>query len=183
MKPLRAHDVMTIDAPAPNYRALRRILYGFIVSGMICLGVCVTLIARDARPLKKPSLPAPAPGISGNWKGTAALLGRGICDLKMEIEDAKAYSSFSCTQADPLMQKPHHPDLKAEVIMRLNPDAAILDGKPDKGALRFQAARLIGNDINGCSVSEFRVTRFGARQIAAEWTDCGGGAVIMERAK
>lgn len=81
------------------------------------------------------------------------------------------------------MAKPHHPDLRTEVICRLYPNAAVLTGALENGAIQFHSEKAIGADINGCSVSVFTVMRFGTSRIAAEWQDCGGGAVIMQRVK
>jgi hypothetical protein len=129
--------------------------------------------------------PLPNPAFVGAWKGTAALVDRGICDLRFEITAEapghfEGFSSFSCTTAEPLMSKGHRPDLRAEAL-NLNPNAAVLTGILLNGAIQFHVVHSIGADIYACSVPAFLVTQFGSDRLAAEWKDCGGGTVLLKK--
>jgi hypothetical protein len=145
VNPLRCHDIFPAQVPQPNYRALRRILAAFIGCAVLSLGVCIAMLIHDAGerpqvgrkrlavgpPLVTPVSAAPALAFGGAWTGTAALIDRGICDLRFEIAEEKpgrftGYTSFACTIAEPLMSKPHHADLRTEVLSRYTPDAAYL---------------------------------------------------------
>jgi hypothetical protein len=173
----------------PNGRALRGILAALITAAVFTCGVTISLALRPLplTPVRAPKPPSALPMPSGVWKGSAALMDRGICDLRLEIAAEEpgrfnGFSSFSCTTAEPLMSKAHRPDLRAEAL-NLNPNAAVLTGTLQNGVIQFHAIHSIGADIYACAVPAFIVTQFGSDRLAAEWKDCGGGAVIMQRAK
>lgn len=70
------------------------------------------------------------------------------------------------------------------LLNHMNPDAAVLTGAVEKGAIHFQAEKTIGTDINGCAVTEFTVTPFGTNLVAAEWKEgtCAGGSLMLQKA-
>jgi hypothetical protein len=69
------------------------------------------------------------------------------------------------------------------MLPHMNPDAAILTGAVEKGAIHFHADKTIGTDINGCAVTDLTITPFGASAVAAEWQEgtCQGGNLLMTR--
>jgi hypothetical protein len=156
-------------------------------------GAAATL---DAASLAAPSPPtgsqlALPPGkLSGVWRGSAALEDTGICDLRFELIENlpgrfSGYSNFSCITAAALMSPNHRADFRSEVLSHINPDAAILTGIMQDGAIHFHVDKVIGADINGCSVTSFTVVPFGASQLAAQWQagPCKGGSILLQRGK
>lgn len=71
----------------------------------------------------------------------------------------------------------------ANMLPQMNPDAAILTGTVEKGAIQFRADKTIGTDVNGCAVTDITITPFGASAVAAEWREgaCQGGNLLMQR--
>jgi hypothetical protein len=73
---------------------------------------------------------------------------------------------------------------KEALLNRMDPDAAILTGTMQDGAIHFKTDKNIGTDINGCSVSAFTLTPFGSNRLAAEWQagSCEGGHMVLAKA-
>ena len=73
---------------------------------------------------------------------------------------------------------------KEALLNRMDPDSAILTGTLQDGAIHFRADKTIGTDINGCAVSSFTLTPFGANRLAAEWAagSCQGGHMVLAKA-
>lgn len=146
-------------------------------------------------PSPAPSAPRPpanlsAPGdLSGVWIGKAAVEGRGICGLWLELSEKSpdtytGYSSFGCVNVAPLMSEQGR-NPKSAIINRLDPDTAILTGTMENGAIHFHIDKTMGTDINGCTVTSFTLTPFGATQLVAEWQsgECGGGHMMLVKAR
>jgi hypothetical protein len=137
-----------------------------------------------------PIRPAPPARLAGIWRGRAALEGRGICNLRFELGEKgpdaySGYSSFACTNAAPLMSAGNRRNPRSALLNRMDPDSAILTGSLQNGAIRLHADKTIGTDINGCAVTSFTLTPFGANQLAAEWQagECQGGHMMLARAR
>jgi hypothetical protein len=121
----------------------------------------------------KPAAPPPLK-IAGIWRGKTAVGKLGVCDVRVELVENTAgqftgYPSFSCGNG------------RAPA----NVDAAILTGALEGNAIHFRIDKTIGIDLNGCAITSFAVTQFGASQLVAEWQkgNCPGGNVILQRAK
>ena len=132
--------------------------------------------------------PSPFARLSGIWRGSAAIEGRGICGLKFELRQASAdaflgYSTFTCGTVAPLMSAKDRANPKSALMSQMNPDAAILTGAPKDGVIQFHVDKTFGRDINGCAVTSFTLTPFGANQLAAEWKagECQGGHMMLRR--
>jgi len=155
--------------------------------------------AQKPAPAPPPPPPAvkTAPAVSntpskfaGVWRGRAAIENRGICNLRLELTDSgenkfTGYSLFTCVNTNPLMAQKDKNNQKTALINRLDPDSAILTGKLQDGAIHFTSEKNIGTDINGCAVTSFTLTPFGADRLAAEWQagDCKGGNMLLGRAR
>ena len=158
----------------------------------------------DTSPLPMPYIPpSPAPSaprppanlsasgdLSGVWIGKAAVEGRGICGLRLELQQKEpdsytGYSSFGCANAAPLMSEQNRANPKAALLNRMDPDTAILTGTMQDGAIHFHVDKTIGTDINGCALTAFSLTPFGATQLVAEWQsgECGGGHMMLVKAR
>jgi len=125
--------------------------------------------------------------LSGVWGSHGQVPGRGMCDLRLELKQNdpvhySGFSRFSCLNNEVLLH-PKDANALTNILINTNPDAAILSGAVEKGSIRLHADKTIGADINGCAVSEFTVTPFGASAVAAEWQEgsCKGGSLLMER--
>jgi hypothetical protein len=53
----------------------------------------------------------------------------------------------------------------------VNPEAAILTGKEENGALVFQTEKVIGADTFGCAPTSVTLTPFGSSGLALEWQE------------
>jgi hypothetical protein len=154
-------------------------------------------LRRQARPkaasamTENPAAPTDPPlaNLSGVWEGRGRVPGgRGLCDLRLELKQSdpahySGYSRFSCMSVEALTN-PKDVNVMANMVDHLNPDAAILTGAAEKGAIHFRADKTIGTDINGCTVTELTITPFGTSAVAAEWKEgtCQGGNLMMQRA-
>ena len=142
-----------------------------------------------------PQFPPPPPRFikrGGHWEGHSMINNRGVCTLKFEMRRApesqfKGFSSLICTSlpfltpgAKPKPQMPMNP-----MLTQLNPSSAIMTGKVQGAAIRFTVDKLINNSPDGCTMSTFAITPFGADQIASEWTEdkCAGGQMVLQRAQ
>jgi hypothetical protein len=145
--------------------------------------------AATQSPAVEPS-PAepPLPNLSGVWESHGQVPGgRGMCDLRLELKQNdpshySAFSRFSCLNNEAIVH-PKDANVLNNILTHTNPDAAILTGAVEKGSIHFHADKTIGTDINGCAVTEFTVTPFGASAVAAEWLEgtCQGGSLLMQR--
>jgi hypothetical protein len=136
-----------------------------------------------------PHPPAPFARLAGIWRGQAALEGRGICGLRFELipktpDTFSGFSSFTCATIAPLMSAKTRANRKSALLNRMDPDSAILTGTLQDGAIHFHADKTIGTDINGCAVTSFTLTPFGANRLAAEWQagQCQGGHMVLAKA-
>jgi hypothetical protein len=131
---------------------------------------------------------APLANLSGVWRAHGEVAGgRGMCDMRLELKQAdpahySGYSSFSCMN-NAAIASPKDANVIANLLNHINPDAAILTGTVEAGAIHLHANKNIGTDINGCGVTDLTVTPFGASAVAAEWQEgkCAGGNLLMER--
>jgi hypothetical protein len=148
-------------------------------------------VARRSAPrvLPKPAPPSPFAKISGIWRGGAALDGRGICNLKFELNEQAegrftGYSTMTCTATGPLMADKKI-NQRASALNRMDPEAAILTGAVEKGSIEFHVDKTVGADAQGCSPTSFSLTPFGANQLAAEWQEatCAGGHMILRKVR
>lgn len=149
---------------------------------------------QASRPKPKPKPPdtpavAPVPvdppfvNLSGVWEAHGQVPSRGMCDLRLEVKQNdpahySGFSRFSCIS----LAIPKSANTIANMLP-LGPDAAILTGEVEKGAIHFHADKTIGTDVNGCAVTALTVTPFGASAVAAEWQEgtCAGGNLLMTR--
>ena len=125
----------------------------------------------------------PLVNLSGVWEAHGQVPSRGMCDLRLELKQNdpahySGFSRFSCIS----LAIPKNANVIANMLP-LGPDAAILTGAVEKGAIHFHADKTIGTDINGCAVTDLTVTPFGASAVAAEWQEgaCAGGNLLMTR--
>jgi hypothetical protein len=148
-------------------------------------------VARRSAPrvLPKPAPPSPFAKISGIWRGGAALDGRGICNLKFELNEQAegrftGYSTMTCTATGPLMAEKKI-NQRASALNRMDPEAAILTGAVEQGSIEFHVDKTVGADAQGCAPTSFSLTPFGANQLAAEWQEatCAGGHMILRKVR
>jgi hypothetical protein len=125
----------------------------------------------------------PFVNLSGVWEAHGQVPSRGVCDLRLELKQNdpahySGFSRFSCISLAPPKEFN-----AATMLPHTNPDAAILTGAVEKGAIHFHADKTIGTDINGCAITDLTVTPFGASAVAAEWQEgtCAGGNLLMTR--
>jgi hypothetical protein len=73
----------------------------------------------------------------------------------------------------------------AAIKNRMNPEAAVISGAMEKGAIAFHIDKTIGADSNGCSATSFTLTPFGKNEFAAEWQEatCHGGRIMLQKAR
>jgi hypothetical protein len=128
--------------------------------------------------------------LSGVWEGRGPTPSRGICNLRVELKQGDpghytGYSRFSCIPVQSMLGAPKGANTMANLMTSMNPDAAILTGIVEKGAIQLHTDKTIGTDINGCAVSELTLTPFGASATAAEWKEgtCQGGSLMLQRAR
>ncbi len=149
----------------------------------------------------KPAVPTPDPteaaivkeaealgNLSGVWEGRGST-SRGMCNLRLELKQGDpgrytGHSRFSCVPVQSMLDAPKNANTMVNLMQNMNPDAAILTGTIEKGAIHLHTEKSIGADINGCSVSELTITPFGASGLVAEWKEgtCEGGNLMMQRA-
>lgn len=148
-------------------------------------------VARRSVPrvLPKPAPVSPFAKISGIWRGGAALDGRGICNLKFELNELAegrftGYSTMTCTATGPLMADKKI-NQRTSALNRMDPEAAILTGAVEKGSIEFHVDKTVGADAQGCAPTSFSLTPFGANQLAAEWQEatCAGGHMILRKVR
>jgi hypothetical protein len=74
-------------------------------------------------------------------------------------------------------------DPASAILNSFDPEAAVLAGTVEGGAIQFRVDKTIGADSRGCAVSSFVVTPFGTNLIDAAWeeTQCSGGHIILRR--
>jgi hypothetical protein len=156
--------------------------------------------APPARP-EAPKSGSPAPPLPkagsdffsaspGIWLGHAALSGKGVCDLRFELRKAEepdhflGYSALTCRSNGPLTSKDRS-SAAAVALNRLSPEAAILSGSLDNGALHFHTDKVVGTDSGGCAPASFTLTPFCPVLIAAEWDEgtCGVNHMILRKAR
>jgi hypothetical protein len=147
-------------------------------------------VAPPSAVIATPTPPSPLAKLAGIWRGNAALSGRGVCALRLELRESPGepgqftgYSGLICNSAGPLMGK--HPNAASAIINRMDPEAAILTGAVEDGAIRLHTDKTVGADSRGCAVSSLTVTPFGTNFIDAAWQEhsCQGGHVILRRSR
>jgi len=141
----------------------------------------------------KPPIPVPpsfaARMFSGIWSGRTALPGRGLCTLHLEIHEEPDkpdhFSGFSKLTCDGMqaLSSSQRARPSAKITNLYDPEAAVLEGTLQGGAINFEPTQVIGTDTGGCAPSSMIVTGFGAFQIASTWEEpkCSGGHVLMRR--
>lgn len=142
--------------------------------------------ANAPKPTVPPVLTVKLPGL---WRGRSAMMGLGICDLRLELRENapgnyRGYSNFSCQPIPSLMPVQERFKQKPAILSRMTPDAAILAGSAaEDGSIHLRAEKTVGSDIHGCTVTTFTLTPFGSAQLAAEWEElgCGNGRMILAR--
>jgi hypothetical protein len=139
-----------------------------------------------------PPLPSVAARMfSGIWSGRAVLPGRGICALHLEIKPESDkpdhFSGYSSLICDGMLAvtSPQRAQLQNRVTNDYDPEAAVLEGTVENGAIHFKPTQIVGKDTGGCAPSSLVVAGFGAFQIAATWEEptCSGGHLLMRRVR
>jgi hypothetical protein len=148
--------------------------------------------ATPAVPGTNPPAPARTPvssGLPGIWQGKTAIMGRGLCTLRLELRENEpshfsGFSSLACANFAPLMSQQDR-NAAAALLNRMNAATAILSGTMDNGSIKFHVDKTIGANSNGCAATSFTLTPFCANQLAAEWQEdkCQGGHIILQKAK
>ena len=135
-----------------------------------------------------PVKPVPVVTLAGIWRGRAAMPGRGICMLTIELrEDAPGhftgFSTLGCGNFGPLMSKQDR-NPAAATLNRMSPAAVIVSGAMENGAIHLTVEKMLSTNSNGCAATSFILTPFAA-QLAAEWQEgaCQGGRILLGRAK
>ena len=144
-------------------------------------------VAKAAPALPKPEKPV---SYSGIWRGQTTVEGRGLCTLRIELHETEpskyqGYSSLVCADFAPLMKPKERVNRAAAIKNRMNPEAAVISGAMEKGAIAFHIDKTIGADSNGCSATSFTLTPFGKNEFAAEWQEatCHGGRIMLQKAR
>jgi hypothetical protein len=152
--------------------------------------------AKEAEkaPAATPSAPSPppVPEIFGQlpriWNGRAALTGRGLCNMKLELSSSEpskfqGVTSISCLAVPALMSKADRQNPKTGLLSRLTPDVAMLAGNVKEGALQLTTDKAVGGDIHGCAIATLALTPLTNTQLAAEWqgNGCEGGRMVLGR--
>ena len=140
----------------------------------------------------QPTAAAPAPfPYPGVWAGGAALEGKGLCELRVELRDKQGasgqftgYWSLACRGYRPLVNADRS-KLGAGWINRSNPEAAIFTGALQDGALQFKLDKVMATDSEGCAPTSLTITPFGAGQLASEWQEgtCPGGHMMLHKVR
>ena len=127
--------------------------------------------------------------LAGIWQGRAALPGRGICWLRLELrpkvdqpERMQGFSSLACNGIAQLVSKDRAGGAST-LLNRMDPEAAVLSGGIEDGAIHFQVDKVLGADSRGCAATSFTVTPFGTNLIDAAWTEatCQGGHIMLRK--
>jgi hypothetical protein len=144
-------------------------------------------VAKAAPALPKPEKPVSYAGI---WRGQTTVERRGLCTLRIELHETEpskyqGYSSLVCADFAPLMKPKERVNRAAAIKNRMNPEAAVISGALENGAIAFHVDKTIGADANGCAATSFTLTPFGKNEFAAEWQEatCKGGRVMLQKAR
>jgi membrane protein involved in colicin uptake len=136
-----------------------------------------------------PKAPKPVT-YTGVWRGRTAVEGRGLCTLRIEINETEpsryqGNSRIACVSVAALRSPRERLNKAAAFMDRMNPEAAIISGAMEKGAIALHIDKTIGADSKGCAATSFTLTPFGKNQLAAEWREdtCQGGHVILAKAR
>jgi hypothetical protein len=133
----------------------------------------------------------PIAGVSlGNWIGQGIIAQRGLCTMKIELRQEQGwqdryvgYSSLTCFNLGSMIPKKgsSYQDAMAVAASRLNPVSAVLSGKMERGAIRFNVDKTIG--AGACVMTVATLTPFGKDEIGVEWRDgsCGGGEMMLKK--
>ena len=147
--------------------------------------------------------PAPAPpkkfvnpflttvnNLHGFWVGRGMLNTRGMCTLKLELEDVpdspghyNGYSTLGC-QPIPAMFRMGGARITPQDVRNMqNPKALLLTGEPKDNVIVFTINKTVVGEAGACEANSFTVTPFGTNQIAANWTEgaCAGGQLLLVR--
>jgi hypothetical protein len=136
---------------------------------------------------------SPFTRFTGTWSGSTLRPNGMICKLRFELSQSQekpggftGYTTMSCGPVVPIQAiSAAQRAAAARIIDQMRPVSAVLSGSPENGELMFTVDRVIGSAADGCKLSNFTVTPFGATQIAAQWEEqggCKGGQMIMQRA-
>jgi hypothetical protein len=134
-----------------------------------------------ARPLPKPqgdaptaTTPLPFDNLLGTWQGFSPSASS-FCTLKFELRrktDAPdKYAGFpelACMPTAALASG----GLRGRGIRpfpQMSPLSAILTGSASTGSIAFTVDKSIGTAADGCSLTSFSATPFGASEVSAEW--------------
>lgn len=148
--------------------------------------------AAKAAPKAAPALLKPEKPVSyaGIWHGQTTVEGRGLCTLRIELHETEpskyqGYSSLVCADFAPLMKPKERVNRAAAIKNRMNPEASVISGALENGAIAFHVDKTIGADGNGCAATSFTLTPFGKNEFAAEWQEatCRGGRVMLQKAR
>jgi hypothetical protein len=60
-----------------------------------------------------------------------------------------------------------------------DPDTAILAGKVENDVIHLKATKIFGS--NWCAIKDLTLTPGGTGQLIAEWKDCNGGHLNLQR--
>jgi hypothetical protein len=136
-----------------------------------------------------PKAPKPVT-YTGVWHGRTAVEGRGLCTLRIEINETEpsryqGNSRIACVSVAPLRSPKERLNKSAAFMDRMNPEAATISGAMEKGTIALHIDKTIGADSKGCAATSFTLTPFGKNQLAAEWREdtCQGGHVILQKAR
>jgi hypothetical protein len=125
--------------------------------------------------------------LSGTWRGSTAITGRGICTLTIELHEGApgsftGYSTLGCGNFAPLMAAQDR-NAAAATLNRMSPAEAILSGAMESGAIHFKVDKTIGANSNGCAATSFTLTPFGDKRLAAEWIEGSCGHVMLQKVR
>jgi hypothetical protein len=120
--------------------------------------------------------------MAGIWEAHGYLKGAGTCRLRLELRQAgglyRGDTRFFCL--------PHLDGKTSPLTMMTelsavnsNPDTSILAGKVEKDAIHLKATKSVGSQW--CAITDLLLTPGGTGQLIAEWRDCGGGHLNLQR--
>lgn len=156
--------------------------------------------AKTAAPKRNAAPPGAAPGtqaapapsydkLVGVWEGFGPAAPN-MCTLRLELRrkdgDAAHLAGFPVLTCFP-MAAPTAADMRApqKMLSRFSPMSAVLSGSPVNGSIEFTVDKVIGKSAEGCAITSFTVTPFGADQISAGWKDapCQGGQLLLKKGR
>jgi len=122
-----------------------------------------------------PPQPLPFDSLVGAWQGFVPPSGSSFCTMKFELRRKTGapdkYAGFPellCMPTSAMAGGGFRPG-RIPSMPQMNPVSAILTGTAASGSIAFTVDKTIGASSDGCSLSAFNVTPFGADQIDVDW--------------